>query len=530
MGNETGKHTGKVFTAARGGFRLRWFFWIYLVNTAFMLIVAIREARRPAVALNCLTVGLVLPVVGFVFYLITSSPPRIRRERLTSPDNESDPLPDSFSHSASTIAHGLRHFTVHGLRTGQAQVLTNGNETFAQLIESIENAQRTIDVEYYIYRYDRIGSRITDRLIQRAKDGVHIRFIRDGWASRKFPREQIQRMMEAGIECRTIFPLRFPWILSTLNYRDHCKIVVVDGKEAFTGGINVGDEYLGLDPNIGFWRDTHVRIVGEVAADLQKVFESHWKIASQEQRSTGTRRNKKAEESREPIQGPSRRSGNIPVPGGPILQGFSVEVGAEFSVTDAINIAPNVEVLRDAYIQTLEGNPRIPTQVIREAYFICITRADKTIDITTPYFVPDTDIIVAIKTAVARGVRVRLLVPHPRHVVPGVVGPASRTYYGELLEAGVHIYLYNKGMLHAKVMVIDGEIAEIGAANYDMRSFRLDYEVCEVIYSTDVARYLTEQFEQDLMESIPLRIEDLEKRSGPERIREQAARLLSPLL
>lgn len=500
---------------------MTWIFWLYLVNTVLMLIVAIREARRPAKALNCLTVGLVLPVIGFVFYLITSNPVRLRRRKLTSPHNESDSLPDSFSRSASTIAHGLRHLTVHGLRTSRVQVLTNGDETFAKLIESLQNAERSIDLEYYEFRHDHIGSRITDLLIGRAREGVRIRFIRDGWASRKFPRNQIIRMMDAGIECRTIFPLQFPWILSTLNYRDHCKIVVVDGKEAFTGGINVGDEYLGLNPNIGFWRDTHMRIVGEVAVDLQAVFDAHWKIASQERISTRTRRIKKTEDAREPIQ-------NTPAPGSFALPGFSAELGAELGAIDTIDSGPSTEALRKAYMQTLEGNPGIPTQVIRKAYFICITQATRTVDITTPYFVPDADIIMAIKTAVARGVRVRLLTPH--RVVPRVVGPASRTYYGELLEAGVHIYLYDKGMLHAKVMTIDGEIAIVGAANYDMRSFRLDYEVCEVIYSADVARELTEQFDRDLTNSIPLGIEDLQQRSGLQRTLEQVARLLSPLL
>jgi phosphatidylserine/phosphatidylglycerophosphate/cardiolipin synthase-like enzyme len=186
--------------------------------------------------------------------------------------------------------------------------------------------------------------------------------------------------------------------------------------------------------------------------------------------------------------------------------------------------------LHKAYVQTLEGNPGIPTQVIREAYFICLTLATKTVDITTPYFVPDADIIMAIKTAVARGVRVRLLIPSQMDLSTVVVGAASRTYYGELLEAGVHIYLYKKGVLHAKQMIIDGEIAEVGAANYDMRSFRLDYEVCEFIYSVDVARQLTEQFERDLTYSMRLRIEDLQQRSRSQRILDQGARLLSPLL
>nr|WP_236692866.1 phospholipase D-like domain-containing protein [Aneurinibacillus tyrosinisolvens] len=508
-----------------------WILGLYLLNTFFMLIVAIREVRRPAKALNWLVICLILPVIGFGLYLSTTNPVHIRRrERLTSPHNESDTLPDSFSRSASVIAHALRHLTVHGLRTGQVQVLINGIETYEKLIESLQNAQKMIDVEYYIFRDDQIGRRITSLLMERAAAGVRVRFVRDGWGSRKFPRRKIIQMMEAGIECRTMFPLSFPWIMSNWNYRDHCKIVIIDGKEAFTGGINVGYEYTGLKPNVGFWRDTHLRITGEAPVDLQAIFDAHWHIASPERRKARTRWNTKAEDTRKPIQGPGRKSQNSAPPGRTALSGWSAESGTELGTMESTGVetSPSAEALHKAYVHTLEGNPGIPTPVIRQAYFICLTQAAKTIDITTPYFIPDADIINGIKTAVARGVRVRLLVPH--HVDQKVVGLASRTYYGELLEAGVHIYLYDKGMLHAKQMIIDEEIAEIGAANYDLRSFRLNYEVCEVLYSIDVARELTEQFERDLTDSVPLRIEDLLQRSLSQRILEQGARLLSPLL
>lgn len=510
-----------------------WILWMYLINTFFILIVSICEARRPAKALNWLIICLILPVIGFGFYLIASNPVRIRRQRLTSPNNESDSLPDSFSCSASIIAQSVRHLTVHGLRMGGVQVLTNGVQTFEQLIESLRYAQKTIDLEYYIYRDDQIGRRITDLLIQRAATGVRVRLIRDGWGSRKFPQNQITRMIDAGIECRTIFPLRLPWIMSNWNYRDHCKIVIIDGKEGFTGGINVGYEYTGLKPNIGFWRDSHFRIAGEAAIDLQTVFDFHWNIASPEGMKTRTRWNIKAGGTRKPIQVSVRKSENIPPTSKVAIFGWSAESGNELGTMDGTSADTilNTKALQKVYIQTLEGNPGIPTQVIREAYFICLTQAHKTIDITTPYFVPDADIIMSIKTAVARGVRVRLLVPSRyTDFKTTMVGAASRTYYGELLEAGVQIYLYEKGVLHAKLMVIDEEIAQVGSANYDFRSYRLNYEVCEILYSKDVARELTKQFDLDLTDSVPLRIEDLLQRSVSQRILDQAARLLSPML
>jgi cardiolipin synthase A/B len=494
-----------------------WITGLYILNAVFMLIIAVREVRRPSKALNWLAIGLILPIIGFGLYLILGNPVRFRREGLPSSPNESEPLPDSFSRTSSIIAQSLRQFSVHGLREGRVQMLTNGIETYEKLIESLQNAQSTIDVEYYIYRDDQIGQRITDVLIERAKTGVQIRFVRDGWGSKQFPRSQINRMMDAGIKCRTIFPLRFPWI-PTLTNRDHCKIVVIDGKEAFTGGINVGYEYTGLKPDVGFWRDTHMRIVGEAANDLRAIFDAHWKIASQEMMKTTTQQ--------KPISDKNYTSKQIKPSGRFAPSRWSEEWGAE--LVPGVDAIPDTEVLNNAYIQTLESNPGIPTQFIRQTYFICLTQATQTIDITTPYFVPEDDILMALKTAVARGVRVRLLVP--RHVTPKIVGPASRTYYGELLEAGVQIYMYEKGMLHAKVMIIDEEIAGVGSANYDMRSFRLNYEVIEVLYSADVARSLTEQFERDLIDSVPLLLEELKQRSYSQRIIEQGARLFSPLL
>jgi cardiolipin synthase len=504
-----------------------WLLWLYLINMIFMLIVAIREVRRPAKALNWLTICLILPVIGFGIYLSTINPVRIRRERLTSPHNKSDTLPDSFSHTASMIAHALRHFTVHGLRTGRVQILTNGIKTYQELTESMWNAKETIDMEYFLYRDDQIGRYITDLLIQRAVAGVRVRFMRDGLGSRQFPQTEIIRMIDAGIECRTIFPVRFPWILSNWNYRDHCKIALFDGKEAFTGGINIGYEYTGLKPNVGFWRDTHLRMVGDAALDLQVVFDAHWNIALPERKKTRTRRKTKA---REPQMTVEAANHHIAPTGRTSFSGGSAEWSAEFGAMNAIDVdtVPNKDLSQKAYMQTFEGNPGISTPIIREVYFICLTHVIQTLDITTPYFGPEADIIMALKTAVARGVRVRLMVP--RRSDQRIVDLASRTYFGELLEAGVHIYLYNKGMLHAKVMVLDEEISIVGTSNYDMRSFRLEYDVCEVLYSTEVAQELTEQFERDLTDSVQLRIEDLVQRSLPQRIIEQSARLLSPML
>ncbi|MBW7453348.1 phospholipase D-like domain-containing protein [Paenibacillus sepulcri] len=494
-----------------------WIVGLYILNVVCMLIVAIREVRKPAKALNWLAIGLILPVIGFVVYLVIANPVRIRRERerLTSSRNEPDSLPELFGRTSSIIAQSVRQLTVHGLREGRVQILTNGIETYEKLVESIQKAQSAIDLEYFIYRNDQAGKPITDALIERAKSGVQIRFVRDGWGSRQFPQSQVNRMMEAGIECRTIFPARFPW-LPTLTHRDHCKIVVIDGKEGFTGSINVGYEYTGLKPDVGFWRDTHLRIKGKAVNDLQTLFDVHWNIASPEKM-----KSKSPQKSAR-----DKRHRSHPVAASARFSFLSEEWGSELGAD--LDPIPDTDVLHHAYIQTLESNPGLPTQVIRQAYFVCLTQAARTIDITTPYFVPEADIIMALKTAVARGVRVRLLVP--RRVTPKIIGYAGRTYYGELLEAGVQIYMYEKGTVHAKVMIIDEEMAGIGSANYDVSSFRLNFEVIELLYSTRTALELTVQFERDLNDSVPLRMDELNERTYQQRFFDQAARLFAPLL
>lgn len=252
------------------------------------------------------------------------------------------------------------------------------------------------------------------------------------------------------------------------------------------------------------------------ALNQQAIFNAHWHIATPEQ--------VKIKKQKTKTVFAKKIAKGIAKSGDANLSGLFAEWSTELGIRDGTNS------LKKAYVQTLEGNPGIPTQVIREAYFICLTQATRTVDITTPYFLPDADIIMALKTAVARGVRVRLLVPRKMEPSTKIVGAASQTYFGELLEAGIHIYLYNKGILHAKLMIIDEEICEIGAANYDMRSFRLNYEVCEVLYSADIARELTSQFERDLDDSVPLRMVDVEQRTLPQRILDQGARLFSPLL
>jgi cardiolipin synthase len=492
-----------------------WLGWLYLFNVLLMIIIAIREVRRPVTALTWLMVSLIIPIIGFMIYLSTSRPMQMKEIKQRSAI-DSDPLPATFSQTAITIAHSLRQISVNGLKKSKVRLLINGIETYESLMKSIENAQKTIELEYYIFRNDHIGEAIINLLMERSISDIQVRFMIDGWGSRKLPKSVIRKLMDAGVECRTFYPLRFPWSVTNWNYRNHCKNVIIDEREAFTGGINIGDEYSGKKPDIGFWRDTHVRIVGEAVEDITMVYNTHWEIASKEPNNKTGKKNNIDKEKLVKETDKSKAS----------LTRWSAEWAAELGTIDTSH--QDDQSGYEAYTQTFEGNPGIPTQAIREAYFVCITQANHTIDISTPYFLPDVAIMMALKTAVSRGVRVRLLVP--REVDSMLVELASQTFYGELLDAGVQIYLYNKGVMHAKQMIIDDDIVLLGAANYDMRSFRLNLELCEIFYSSELTAQLHRQYEEDIENSVLLHTEELAQRSKIQRIKEQGARVFLPLL
>lgn len=519
--------------------------WIsagYVLNTIFLLVIAVRESRHATNGVMWLTIGLVLPIIGFAVYAIVTQTLRKKRRATMQLKSKKQTLastfPTGFGHSTSVIMSALRQLSVGGLRKGRVQVLTNGLQTYEELIAALQKAKNTIDIAYYIYRDDQIGTFITDLIIAKAREGVKVRFIKDGLGSRQFPNSEIALMQAAGIACRTTHPFRFPWITPTLNYRNHCKIVVIDGNEVFTGGINVGDEYTGLKPGIGFWRDTDVRIIGEAAEDYQIVFDAHWEMSTPEKHRKVKHDKIVQRQERRKLLQPLHRKNKLTE----MMAEWSTELGDELDdwlggktgeQKKNDSFAGFAETTKDtalveAYIHNIEGNPAMSTQVIRNAMFISLTQALKSIDMTTPYFLPNEDFIMALKTAVARGVRVRLVVP--KEVDHKIVDLASRTYLGELHEAGVEIYLYTRGILHPKILIIDGEVSDIGAANIDERSFRLNYEMNSVFYSREISQQLTEQFERDMSDSVRLELDMLTERSLPTRIVEQAARIFAPLL
>lgn len=474
---------------------------LYIANLIGLFCVAVVGARKPALTLTWVFIGLILPFLGIVLYFVFQYPVSKRSplpwelsaDTPVTMNGSVPSLPASLSTTAirTAVSHFSSTPTVAHISAYHA-----GEDFYHDLLKALYAAQTSIDVEFYIFRYDDVGREVVEALLERAKAGVKVRFLRDGFGSKEFPSSVVSDMIRSGIDCRVHFPIRFPYITPRANHRDHCKIVIIDEITAFTGGINVGIEYASRNAQYGPWRDSHVRVKSSSRLDLVDLFEANFRTADKDR---PDKRNKKQVTMSTAIDPPDP------------------------SERQKIH-RPRTH---QGMVQFLQSGPDTPRQNLRELFFLCLTQAVKQVEITTPYFLPESDLMMALRTAVSRGVRVRLLLPE--RVDHRVIGLACQTYFPALLQAGVEVYLHRPGVLHAKVMTVDDEIAVVGAANYDIRSFRLNYEVVMLQYGASLVTDLRAQFESDLEVSRRLDADGLHTHLLA-RAKHNAARLLSPLL
>jgi cardiolipin synthase len=376
----------------------------------------------------------------------------------------------------------------------QVELLIDGEATYEAIARAIDAAEHHVYAEYYLIQRGSVADWFAERLIAATRRGVEVKLLLDGYGSFWIKRRWIRALREAGVEVAFFLPARLI-LLQPMNLRNHRKIVVVDGSVGFTGGINLMDEYRGKDLSghaISPWRDTHLRVQGPAAQSLSRVFELDWHFATK-------RAIHHAPEE------PHRAEGHDAGPGKP-------EHGE--AMVAIVRSGPDIE-----------GPTR---ETIHRLFFSAITIARERVCITTPYFVPDRAIVVALQTAALRGVFVQLLLPrrsnHP------FVFQAGRSFYEGLLEAGVQIYEYGPGMIHAKTMVVDGTVALVGSANMDLRSFRLNFEVHAVVRDEVTAAELLRCFDRDLAVSAQIDLVSFQRRPWPLKVVEGAARLLSPLM
>ena len=367
-------------------------------------------------------------------------------------------------------------------------IFTDGNNKFDALIEDIKNAEKYIHLEYYIIKQDYLFLNIAKELIKKADEGIEIRIMFDGMGGRFMSKKILDNLKSHGIKLGVFFPATLGRINFRINYRNHRKIAVIDGKIGYVGGFNIGKEYVDGSKKFGHWRDTHLRIVGEAVNGLELRFGLDWKYATKEDIFLNDK---------------------------------------YFTQLDDMDFVPEEgdNILR---MQIISSGPDSETKLIRDNYIEIINHAKDHVYIHTPYFIPDEAFISALNIAARSGVDVRLMIPcMPDHMF---VYSATLSWAGTLLEAGGKVYTYEKGFLHAKSVMADGKVACVGTANMDIRSFELNFEVNAMIYDEDIAIELEDNFMRDIYDSKEYTLSMYKNRSLIQRVKEQVSRLLSPLL
>jgi cardiolipin synthase A/B len=354
-----------------------------------------------------------------------------------------------------------------------------GQLAYDAMLTDIAKAQHHVHMEMFIFRYDEIGQQFVEALTERAKAGVQVRFLYDAVGSWRLRRKLFEALCAAGGCAEPFLPVQPLRRRLQINLRNHRKILIIDGKVGFTGGLNIGGEYVGRNPFFGPWRDTFLRLEGPSVSSMQRIFLEDWDFSTSD-----TRRD----------------------PG----------------------LFPPAPDAGDAEVQVIWSGPDQELKLIREVYFAAITRARSRIWIASPYFVPDAGLLDALCLAARSGVDVRLLCPfRPDKWVAFL---AARFYWADLFGAGIKIYQYTAGFMHAKVLLVDDEWASVGTANFDHRSLRLNFELTCVIESKEVIHGLIEQFVKDFAVSIRVNPGQFAARPFVSRVAENAARLASPLL
>ncbi|MBX9137900.1 cardiolipin synthase [Clostridium sp. K12(2020)] len=366
----------------------------------------------------------------------------------------------------------------------EVHMYSDGKEFFEELLNSINKAKKSINIEFYIFKNDDIGTKILDVLEEKAKSGIEVRLLYDSVGSRLLNRNALKKLRAVGGKTGEFFPSWLKFINPNMNFRNHRKIVVIDNKVGFVGGFNVGDEYLGKDKKFGYWRDTHIKFKGSAVKDLNLRFLADWRYATKEE----------------------------------------VDLSPVLDIDDEKSTDANIGM------QIVSSGPNLSDRYeIKLAYLKMIQKAKKYIYIQSPYLIIDKSISDSLKLASTSGIDVRIMLPgkgdHPFVYWVNLVNA------GDLLDFGVKIYHYDKNaFLHAKTVVIDDEICSIGTANMDTRSFELNFEVNAFIYSEIIAKEQKGEFEKDILKCEELTLEKYKNRSRGVKVKEAISRLFSDVL
>ncbi|MDM8546063.1 cardiolipin synthase [Candidatus Venteria ishoeyi] len=442
-----------------------------VVLVIFAIIYILRHPGEPQVMLSWMMLFFLLPILGVVLFLLLGTPKLARmrkrrdkkRKQLDTLELRLQRLQQQYIHPSCEVlperVRGFITFISHLNKmpptcNNQVQIYHDGPQALAALCEAISQAQQHIHLEYYAFHADETGQKLAKLLREKARAGVECRVLVDFIGSWGWSRHFLHRLRKSGVEVSYFLPV-VPWRGRwRVNFRNHRKIAIIDGLIGFTGSQNIGNEYVGLDKHYQSWHDTHLRLTGPAVHELQDVFVEDWHYAQHQDLSAAS---------------------YFPPP------------------------QPQATGSDNQIVQIFPSGPDMNTRILHHLLLAIISTAQHQIDIATPYFVPDASMVLALEAAAYRNVRVRLLLPNK--LDHAIVLWAGRSYYQTLLNAGIQIYEYQRGMVHSKVVIVDDNWGMVGSANMDIRSFRINFELSTLLYNQGLAQQLQHDFNHLLKDS-----------------------------
>ncbi len=470
---------------------------IFVLTIISVIYTIIRDNNDPIITIAWLQILVFLPIVGFILYILFGINHRkrkmfrnkaildVRRLKRIAPfvfqqelSNDEKIKMDKLRESR-IVKMLYNNNNAHLTLNNRINTYFSGKATNEAIFEHLAKAKHHIHMEYFSINDDQTGRILQKIFIEKAKQGVEVRLIYDAVGCWRLQKSFLQPLADCGVQTIPFLPVTLPVFSSKLNYRNHRKIIIIDGVVGFLGGVNIADKYMGEDKYFGHWRDTHVKLEGDVVYSLQKSFLVDWKFLTKEK----------------------------------------LKLECYFPKHNISNLLP---------MQIVASGPDSSWENIMQAYFSAIAGAKEKIYITSPYLVLNESLLIALKTAALSGLDVRIILPgRPDHKI---VFYGTRSYYEELLEAGVRIYQYNAGFIHAKVILVDNLFVSIGSANMDIRSFKQNFEINSIIYDSAYFKILENYFMDDINNSYEIILEEFKKRKSSAKVFESFSRLVSPLL
>ncbi|MBQ4802978.1 cardiolipin synthase [Aquimarina sp. MMG015] len=468
------------------------FLIIYFLAGLVIVIRLILYGMRPTKTLAWILVIFTIPVGGMLFYLLLG---RNRRKNklfqlkrtgeintyLEKAESYYQPVQQNeYQEHQKLIELITKNCGFSPSAGNELKLLKNGNATFRAIFESLKKAEHFIHLQYYIFENGILADGLFELFEKKVKEGVQVRILYDGIGSLSLSKKYIKKLEDIGVEIYGFLPIKFGKFLSSLNYRNHRKIIVIDNKIAFTGGINVSDKYVTGDSDLGMWNDMHLQLEGPIIHSLQAIFVMDWYLVSNNENILNT------------------------------------------------SYFTSYKEIGTMTAQTVHSGPDEDFSSTQQMYFSLINEAKSYVYIANPYIIPGEAILEALKVAALSGVEVRLLLSEVSDNI--IVRWCVRSYFEGLMEAGVKIYLFSNGFLHSKTIVADDTVSSVGTTNLDIRSFEQNYEVNVVIYDDSFAMELKNDFLSDCKQSVQLNYSTFVDRPWVEKLKEGAAKIFSPVL